>query len=131
MEALETIDAFLDREQVDPGLLKQALSTEEGRQYLVDLLTLRELTVDQVPPEQVATGSRMPSSGRVVAMAAAIVLSVGGGFVVGQHFDGVLPDRELSSSPVVIEVIQPPSAPTPTHVIQLEPGVNWKNEGGD
>jgi hypothetical protein len=45
---LEIIAAFIDGERVDASRLAQALVAPEGREYLVDLLALREL-VEQAP----------------------------------------------------------------------------------
>lgn len=40
---LETIAAFVDGERVDPVALKLALSNEAGRDYLVELVAMREV----------------------------------------------------------------------------------------
>ena len=40
---LDTVAAFIDGERIDPITLKRALSTEEGRDYLVELVAMREL----------------------------------------------------------------------------------------
>lgn len=39
---LDVISTFLDGERVEPDDLKRALESPEGRDYIVDLLTLRE-----------------------------------------------------------------------------------------
>jgi len=39
----ETIAAFIDSERVDPLALKRALASEEGRNYLVQLVAMREV----------------------------------------------------------------------------------------
>jgi hypothetical protein len=122
MESFEVIGAFIDRERVDPEALKHALSTEEGRQYLVDLVALREIAIEQAPPAPVAFDRRAPSRNRTLATAAAFALSVLAGYMAGQRSPSrPLDDRPLPS-PVVIEVAQPEAAPAPTQVIQLRAG---------
>jgi len=128
MDAFEVIGAFVDRERVDPEALKDALSSADGRQYLVDLLALRALTTDQVPGDAVTLRQRRLSR-RWLTMAAAIALTLAGGYVVGQRSGAALAARSVPS-PIFIEVAQPILVPAPTKIIRLEPGVNWKS-GGD
>jgi len=127
MDAHEVIGAFVDRERVDPEALKAALTTDQGRQYLVDVIALRELTTDEAPQANLVR--RDWSAARWFSMAAAIILTLGAGYLIGARFGA---DRALASvpSPVAIEVAQPISAPAPTRIIRLEPGVNWKSKEG-
>jgi hypothetical protein len=128
MDAYEVIGAFVDRERVDPEALKAALATDDGRQYLLDLVSLREMIADEVP--QTGLVRRDQSAARWLSMAAAIVVTLGAGYVMGQRHGAEVAVVTMPS-PVVIELVRPISAPSPTKVIRLEPGVNWKNAGGD
>jgi hypothetical protein len=130
MEGLEVIDAFLDRERVDPEALSEALWTVEGRQYLVDLLALRELTTEQTPAADTSGTERRQSPRRWLTMAAAILLGAAGGYLASGRL-GAPADERMLWSPVVIEVVQPVSAPAPTQVIQLKPGPDATKVGGD
>ena len=127
------IAAFIDGEAVDSFVLKQALATPAGRDYLVDLLSMRGLMRSTFPSE--ATVLRPPSwFRRASTIAAAIVLAAVGGYLAGQKFDPAARRAQVDTAPVMIEFHQPvPSpAPTPTRVIQLQPGRNWKDTtGGD
>ena len=129
MEGLEVIDAFLDRERVEPEALSEALSTVEGRQYLVDLLALRELTTEQTPAADTSGTERQQSPRRWLTMAAAILLGAAGGYVAGGRL-GAPAEEHVRWSPVVIEVVQPVSAPAPTQVIQLKPGPDARRRRG-
>lgn len=125
------IGAFLDRERVDPDALVEALSSDEGRQYLVEVVMLREVTTDHTP----ATEPRMPLRGRRYPMwltlAATITIGAAGGYVAG-HQRGAGEGAATLTRPGietgVISVV--PVAPPPTRVITLEPGVNWHEEMG-
>ena len=128
MDAYEVIGAFVDRERVDPEALTAALATDDGRQYLLDLVSLREMIADEVP--QTGLVRRDRSAARWLSMAAAIVVTLGAGYVMGQRHGAEVAVVTMPS-PVVIELVRPISAPSPTKVIRLEPGVNWKNAGGD
>jgi hypothetical protein len=127
----DAIAAFVDGERVDQDRLKEALADPAGRDYLVDLLALREL----VNAEGAALGGR-PVPVRDVArsrinrlswIAAAAMLAIGtfGGYVAGMRSV----DRARPSTPVVVERA-PLAAPAPTRVIRLEPGVNWEEKRG-
>ena len=48
LNAHEVIAAFIDGERVDSVQLAEALAESEGREYLIDLLALRELVDDDV-----------------------------------------------------------------------------------
>jgi hypothetical protein len=128
MNANEVIGAFVDRERVDPELLKQALSTDEGRDYLVDLVALREVTSEAPVPEAPVLRDRRASGW--LAMAAAVLLSLSAGYFVGQRqpvsvvVDTPMPVEQRISIPII------PPAPAPTTVIKLEPGVDWKETVG-
>jgi hypothetical protein len=129
MEPLEVVDMFLDGERVDPDELKNALAQDEGRQYLVDVLRLREATpsrshvLETPPARKVVVGSR-------AALAAAILVSLVAGYVAGAHD----PVQAPAPAAAAIEPAAPapviPAAPAPTTVIKLEPGVDWNESAG-
>jgi hypothetical protein len=117
---LETIGAFFDGERVDADALRAALAIEEGRAYLVELAAMRELVA--MPPVTVTAASpgrnAVPGtawSARYLLAAAALVVIVGaGGFALG-------------SSKASAQTAKASSAPEPTKILKLEPGVNWKD----
>lgn len=133
MEPLEVIGAFVDRERVDPELLKDALSSEEGRQYLVDLVALRELAAGQTPLPAVAPASHAMSNARRALLAAAVVAMVAGAYIVGQHRSApaVVQDGQPAAAmaPAQVRPLIPPP-PAPTTVIKLQPGVDWNEATG-
>jgi len=119
------IEAFVDGEFVDPAELKTALSQDEGRDFLIDLLVLRGLVAGQTAlrPAVSETPARPRSSPlRLVAAAAAIAgVSVLGGYLAGlRHTPNVAHPATVTGAP----------APTPTHVIRLENGVDWNEKVG-
>jgi len=129
MNVFEIIGAFVDRERVNPDELTQALSTEEGREYLVDLVALREVTNFQVPafeePKPRRSASRWPG------LVAAVLISLTGGYMAGRHQAGSVlePARAVViDRPAPVDVIPP--APEPTTIIKLDPGVDWKESAG-
>jgi hypothetical protein len=117
---LETIGAFIDGERVDTEALRAALAIEEGRAYLVELAAMRELVA--MPPVTAAAGApgrnSVPGrawSAKYVLAAAGLILIVGaGGFALG-------------SSKTSTQTAKDSSAPAPTKILKLEPGVNWKD----
>ena len=135
----EVIDAFADGERVDPDRLERALADPSGRTYLVDLLVMRGLVLEQhsahtqirtvMPP----TPPRRPAAGLFAIAASLLLLLVSGfgGFVAGHR---VAARMTATPVPVAIERIVLPdtqiSAPAPTRVIQVEPGVDWKRSAG-
>ena len=129
----EVIAALIDGERVDPDGLKEALARPEGREYLVDLLALRELTSEQSWPTMGAVSGRMTGRRvRWLATAAAVVMaSALGGYVAGHH-TGLAPVSdvqraiEASATPALVTL----TPPAPTRVIRLDPGVDWQEGGG-
>jgi len=126
----EVVAAFLDGERVDVDALKRALSEPDGRDYLVDLLTLRESVGETVVPSPVSKAgfATSPARRRGYAAAAAVLAGVVGlgGYAMGRaaHLASVsVRDGSLGASAIVI-------APEPTRVIRLEPGVNWMTATG-
>jgi hypothetical protein len=131
---LEAISTFVDGERVAPDLLKRALAAPEGRDYLVDLLTLRE-AVGRLGPY--ATAGVRPARpiwrvARGSAAAAIVLLALAGGYLAGQRVNGSAgtPANVPQDDSHMLVVMSAPAAPKPTHVIKLEPGVNWSDRSG-
>ena len=129
MDALEIIGAFVDRERVDPEALKAALATEEGRQYLVDIAMLREITAEQ---PTAAAITRVDRRRPRFAWAATIAAAVLGGYVAGRTIAADLPVQPdaVVSAPVPLSTPAIPAPPPPTNVIFLESGVDWHEGAG-
>jgi hypothetical protein len=135
----EIIAAFVDDERVDADALARALSKPEGREYLLDLLALRELVSDRVSEAAGTPAASAPShvSRRWLAAAAAMLLAAGvGGYGVGQHVANraapqsvvqPAPPAPVSNEPQTVELLTPPK---PTQTIQLEAGKDWQERGG-
>jgi hypothetical protein len=123
-----TVGAFVDGEVVDPAALKAALAVAAGRDYLVDLLQLREAVGAMGPATWSAARRRPRLADRLVwaAAAAAVVMGVTGGYLAGQR---AVP-ATTSTVDAVIEVEAAPAAPPPTRTITLRPGVNWTDSPG-
>jgi len=139
MDYLEVIAAFLDMERVDPAALKDALASEQGRQYLVDLVALREITADRAPalptvPARVAPRVRWI---RRLTAAAAVTVCAVGGYVAGNWAaDSLTADERASfatssvTGPSGARAGVPVAAPAPTSVIRFEAGVDWTETRG-
>jgi hypothetical protein len=133
-EIHNVIAAFADGERVPPDALNAALADESGRAYFIDLLVLRGL-VHAAGPEldlNVMTTRPRRRTGAWIGIAAALVASVLGGYAAGRRTAPVIP---IPSVAAVVEPAsapaRPATAPLPTRVIRLEPGVDWKeNIGG-
>jgi hypothetical protein len=129
----ETLAAWADGEPVDRTAVLEALTTNAGREYVVDLMALRHL----VTTTPMASHSTWPQAAvdaphrrslwpALVATAAAVVCVVGG-YAVGR----LAAPGPASSEVEVIPVVAPStSAPTPTHVIRFESGVDWRETVG-
>src|SRR4249919_619361 len=79
----DVIGAFIDGERVDPAALKAALARPEGRDYLVDLLALRDLAGDVASYVSQAPPARPLVPLPRWAAAAALLVCIGGGFFAG------------------------------------------------
>ena len=97
------ISAFLDDEPFDPVALTDALSDPAGRALLIDVLVLRHI----VQPEEASASVALLSSprrfsGRSLLAAAAMLITLAGGYFIGErHGAGGVSDP-----------------PTPTQVVQ-------------
>ena len=126
MKIEDTIDAFVDGVTVDPQALDTALASPEGRAYLIDALALRRLMDDE--PAVATEAPRKPAwSPLSLARAAVFAIAFAGlGYAAGMRTDAP-PEPELSTN-----TAQDVTAPEPTRVIELKPGVTWhESKGGD
>jgi hypothetical protein len=123
------IEAFMDGEPVMPEALRYALADAAAREYLVDLLVVRQAVTTTGMPACRAIARRDRSSNRIrwFAAAAAVIVSLMAGFLAGQR--GVQPVAAQSVE-AAVHVETSPAAPKPTRVITLEPGVNWIEHAG-
>jgi hypothetical protein len=112
----DVISAFIDDEAFDAGELGLALADPEGRALLLDLVALRSL-VQPAPtaPARSVAATRSPITPmRALAMAAALLLAIGGGYVGGHRFRAN-PTSALDAAPVERDI-----PPAPTREITLE-----------
>lgn len=131
-EIHDVVAAFADGERVNVDGLERALATPEGRDYLIELLALREVTVGQaaVGSNLAAPTRRQPRNHRLLAAAAAVIcLSAIAGYAVGSHTARsavpAAPSSQFAdSAPANV------APPEPTRVIRLEPGVDWHERDG-
>jgi hypothetical protein len=128
-EIHDCVAAFADGEAVDPERLDLALADADGRAYLIDLLVLRGLYGRR--DAQPVLASRPRPFRWLPAVAALVMVSVLGGYVAGRRAGetGVSPDAD-AALPLRTRTEITVTAPAPTHVIRLEPGVDWKERGG-
>jgi hypothetical protein len=126
MKIEDTIDAFVDGITVDPQALDAALASPDGRAYLIDALALRQLMSD-APAEPIAS-PRGKSTLLFYARAAVVALGLLGiGYAAGTAGTGPAGDAIVETNSA-----QSITAPEPTRVIELTPGVNWhESKGGD
>jgi hypothetical protein len=132
-EIHDCVGAFADGEPVDPEQLDRALADPDGRAYLIDLLVLRGLYGRRAPIAAIPDASEAlvhPVRMRwVPAAAAVVVLGVLGGYVAGRQ-SAERPPAAASVDPLRAPSDTAVTAPSPTHVIRLEPGVDWSERGG-
>ena len=143
----DCIGAFADGEPVDPELLDRALADPEGRAYLIDVLVLRGwyghrgsgAELNRAAREQdsgsVASSGTTPAPGKsgrgrwLSAVAALVTLSVLGGYIVGrQSVPRAADERATAAHQAKSDTSV--TAPAPTQIIKLEPGVDWNERGG-
>lgn len=113
---LDTVAAFIDGERVDPIALKRALATDEGRDYLVELVAMRELIAGPTVTTAaiIATPARS-SSWRGLAAAAVVALTVG---IAGYAVGNVRAERKIAA-----EREEANRAPMPTREIPPEAAI--------
>jgi hypothetical protein len=133
-EPFAVVDAFLDGEQVDALASKHALATADGRDYLVDVLALRQSAAGMGPTSfPVPASERRRTLAQWAAAAAAVALLAAAlGYVVGERA-GLSTDVAAAPRTVeaVIDFSETVRAPEPTQVIRLTPGVNWTASRGN
>ena len=138
-ERFEVISRFADGERVDTRALRGALADEAGRDYLIDLVAMREIvqqvegsTSGRVTGTDLASSitprtSRTPAStrragqwsGALAGLAAAMAVAVGlVGYAIGQQRSTLVPVAVLPplEADVTVTVEAPPA---PTQVINL------------
>jgi hypothetical protein len=135
----EVVAAFADGERVEADQLDRALADPAGRSYLIDVLIVRGLVLDRSSQSAVVASPVRPERRRPIAggfaIAASLLLLLAsglGGFVAGHRVAGALApsDPIAAPDPIVMPDTQI-SAPAPTRVIQVEPGVDWKRQEGN
>ena len=122
-----TIATFLDGEPVAVERLRDALARPEGREHLIDLIALRQLVVSEPIGATSLSVLALPARRgvwRPLAVAAALVLAVVGGYVTGSRAG-----REPS-----VAVVQAPqqadAPPRPTVVVTVERWQETQKGGG-
>jgi hypothetical protein len=125
-EYLSVVAAFLDGEPVDAAALKQTLATEDARDYLVDVLVLRQC-VAAMGPIAFRIDAQRPRRSQALRWAAvatvALIASIGG-YLAGERAGLVTEVQGARSSVEAVATFEPSGgAPQPTQVIQLQVGV--------
>jgi hypothetical protein len=103
-DTFEVIAAFADGERVHADRLKQALGEPGGREYLIDLLALRDV-VNLNEPGRLAVRRVRSARLRWLAAAAALVVIAGGLFLTSRYVD---------------------RPPAPDRIVKLERGLDWR-----
>lgn len=125
-DPFEVIAAFVDGERVDPARLKSALATPDGRDYLADMVALREVVAHDLVP---AAHAPARSTRRwIVATAAAVVLSLAGGYSLGHRS---APGGGAPALGGAVRSSASDAAPAPTRVIEVAPGSSYVTKGGE
>jgi hypothetical protein len=128
---LEVVSAFVDGEVVAAPSLTKALSTDEGREYLIDLLQVRQAVGEarsQLRTYLPLTPNARPRSRGLLAWSIPAVLAAAfaAGYLVRSNHESTRGDgnRAFLASDGIGTPVEP-SAPAPSVVIKLEPGVSW------
>ncbi|HTH02470.1 MAG TPA: hypothetical protein VL882_19480 [Vicinamibacterales bacterium] len=118
------VAALADGEPVEPDALRVALDDPAVREYLVDLIALRRsvASMAELAPVQWRERRSFLSRAGWMAAAAAVVISLAGGYVVGQR---TVQAAAAPSVETFVDFSGNASAPKPTRVVRLRPGVNW------
>jgi len=124
----EALAAWVDGEPVARTDVAVALETREGRDYVLDLMTLRHMVNVTTPALTAKVPQRSARRWPAFAAAAAVVLCAAGGFAAGR-----LMTPEIDGPDAVVAPISTPAsvtAPAPTRVIRLEEDTSWRESGG-
>ena len=124
------VAALADGERVDPAALKAALDDPAVREYLVDLVTLRQSVATMSEQLPVQWRERPAFLSRVgwMAAAAAILVSLTAGYFAGQWTVEAAPAPTVETFVTIGPSV---AAPKPTRVVTLRPGVNWTEKEGE
>jgi hypothetical protein len=130
-QACLVVAALADGEQVDADALRSALGQPAVRDYLVDLIALRQTVVSVTPKDAVRWRERQSVWSRQAwfTAAAAVVFSLAAGYVAGQRTSVQTPPS--SAMETIVDVGSTSMAPKPTRVVTLRPGVNWIEKAGE
>jgi hypothetical protein len=117
--------ALADGERVDPSELRIALEDPAAREYLVDVIALRQAVAEIPATSATVVQERRPRVRHSdwLAAAAAVVISLTAGYFAGQRTAA-----QTLSGPMIetaVDLGDAAIAPKPTHVVPLRPGVNW------
>ena len=128
-QSCQIVAALADGEPVDPKALGEALNEPAVREYLVDLIALRQAVglVGALPATRRRERRAIWSVAGWVSAAAAILVSLMTGYVAGHQTAQPLPAPAMET---VITIDNTSVAPRPTRIISLRPGVNWTETTG-
>jgi hypothetical protein len=123
------VAALADGEPVDAKGLRNALDDPAVRDYLVDLVSLRQAVGHITAPPTSHRRERRSLWSAVgwVSAAAAILVSMMAGYVAGHQTSQPLPAPAVET---VLTIENTSAPPRPTRVIPLRPGVNWTEKTG-
>jgi hypothetical protein len=121
-ERWEVIAAFADGERVDTVALRVALADPAGREYLIDVVAMREMVKETDEPRSTTPARDRAGSWRrsMAGLAAALALAIGvAGYAIGQQRSQLVPVavHPPLEAAVVIALEEPPA---PTQVIRLD-----------
>jgi hypothetical protein len=106
-DTYEVISAFLDDEPFESSQLAEALSEPAGRELLIDLIALRHLAqTDDRDPHTLKRQQPWRRSLRAMVAAAAVLVALVGGYVVGERRS----ETRLPGAPPPTRVVDAPSA---------------------
>lgn len=125
------VAALADGERVDPAALKMALADQDVRDYLVDLIALRDAVGTLSASADINWQQRRRLRRRAgwISAAAAILISVTAAYFAGQRTAAA----QALAAPTIetaVDLGARPAAPRPTEVVPLRPGVNWTETSG-
>ena len=133
-----TISAALDGERVDLSVLRRALAQENGRTVLASFVLLRAATAaDPIEAdERVAARTRATLLRRTrgwfaprhLAVAASVAaMAVAASFWLGAQWQRAATSPSPTPGVAVAEATRAPQPPSPTRMLQFQPGVDWRD----